>query len=155
MTLVKGDGTVLGKTPGGTVLESVSEADPQVKVLIPVYKESPYEGTNYPTRERQIRFYEGQIIRQSEWDGQFTAPAISAISPATGGAAGGTNVTITGKDFTLDTTVTFGGNAATGVNIVTPTTLKCVTPAHAAGAVNVVVTASGGSATKTGGFTYS
>ena len=34
------------------------------------------------------------------------------------------------------------------------TSITCTTPAHAAGAVNVVVTTSGGTATSTNGFTY-
>src|SRR4029077_16306153 len=51
------------------------------------------------------------------------------------------------------TSVTFGGSAATITNN-TATTITVTTPAHAAGAVDVVVTASAGSATLTGGYTY-
>jgi ABC-type nitrate/sulfonate/bicarbonate transport system substrate-binding protein len=50
--------------------------------------------------------------------------------------------------------VTFGGVAATNVTIVNPVTLIAVAPAHAAGAVDVVVHIGGNTGTKSGGFTY-
>lgn len=87
--------------------------------------------------------------------GTAPAPTVSTVSPATGGAAGGTSVTITGTNFWNITGVTFGGTAATNVRRTSTTTLTCTAPAHAAGAVNVVVTNSGGSGTKTNGYTYS
>ncbi len=49
-------------------------------------------------------------------------------------------MTITGTGFVAGATVTFGGTAATGVAFASATSLTCATPAHAAGAVNVVVT---------------
>ena len=52
---------------------------------------------------------------------QFTyvaAPTVTAISPASGTAAGGTPVTITGTDFTGATAVDFGTVAATDVTVV-------------------------------------
>jgi hypothetical protein len=84
------------------------------------------------------------------------APSISGIDPSDGPVAGGTAVTISGADFTTtpDTSVTFGGSAATGVTVVNATTITCVTPAHAAGSVDVTVTNSNGSDTLTNGFTY-
>jgi phosphatidylserine/phosphatidylglycerophosphate/cardiolipin synthase-like enzyme len=83
------------------------------------------------------------------------APTVSAVTPNSGTTAGGTAVTITGTNFVSGATVSFGGAAAAGVNVTNPTTITATTPAHAAGAVNVVVinpdTQSG---TLTGGFTY-
>jgi hypothetical protein len=84
----------------------------------------------------------------------LAAPSITTLSPTTGTTAGGTTVTITGTGLTGTTGVTFGGTAATSVNVVSATQVTCVAPAHAAGAVNVVVTTPGGTATSTGGFTY-
>ena len=49
-------------------------------------------------------------------------------------------MTITGTGVTAGATVTFGGTAATGVAVVSATSITATTPAHAAGAVNVVVT---------------
>lgn len=62
---------------------------------------------------------------------------------------------ISGIGFGDGATVTFGGSSAISVVVVDQYTITCVTPAHAAGAVNVVVTnADGGTATLTNGFTY-
>ena len=83
-------------------------------------------------------------------------PTIGTISPNTGSVAGGQSVTISGTNFdTLsDTTVTFGGTAGT-VTAGTGTSITVTTPARDnGGAVDVVVTAPGGSATSTDGYTY-
>jgi len=81
-------------------------------------------------------------------------PTITLVAPATGLAAGGTAVTLTGVNYVTGATVTFGGAAATSVVVVSGISITCATPAHAAGAVNVVVTTAYGAATATGGFTY-
>lgn len=84
-----------------------------------------------------------------------TAPsAVSSCVPAVGLAAGGTNVTIIGNGFAGATGVTFGGTAATNFVLVSDSYITCTTPAHAAGAVNVVVTDPAGNGTLTNGFTY-
>ncbi|MEV4510246.1 IPT/TIG domain-containing protein [Dactylosporangium sp. NPDC049525] len=65
-------------------------------------------------------------------------PVVAAVSPTLGTT--GTPVTITGTDFTGATTVTFGGVAATSLVVVSATQITATAPAHAAGAVDVVVT---------------
>ena len=83
------------------------------------------------------------------------APTVTAVSPTSGSTAGGTAVTITGTGFLSGATVSFGGTAATGVNVVSATSITATTPAHAAGAVNVVVTNTDAkNGTLTNGFTY-
>jgi hypothetical protein len=83
------------------------------------------------------------------------ALTISQVFPATGAATGSTSVTVTGTGFVIgSTTVDFGGTAGTSVNVQSATTLTVVTPAHAAGVVNVTVTVSGTTATLSNGFTY-
>jgi hypothetical protein len=83
------------------------------------------------------------------------APTVSAIAPEAGPSAGGTLVSITGTGFAPGATVRFGGTAATSVEVASPSLLRAVTPAHAAGAVDVVVTNDDGqSATLTNGYTY-
>lgn len=79
---------------------------------------------------------------------------LSVVSPFSGAASGGTGVTLTGVGLTGATGVTFGGTPATSVNVVNSTTVTAVTPAHTAGAVNVVITTPSGSATDTNGYTY-
>ena len=82
-------------------------------------------------------------------------PTVSSVVPNAGTVAGGTTVAITGTNFAAgQTTVTVGGLAATGVVVASGTALTAVTPAHAAGASDVVVTTPGGSATLTNGYTY-
>src|SRR6202035_4475724 len=86
----------------------------------------------------------------------YTAsPAPTSISPTSGTTSGGTPVTISGTNFASGATGTFGGTASTNVVVVSSTTITATTPAHAAGAVNVVVTNSNGqSGTLTNGYTY-
>ena len=83
------------------------------------------------------------------------APTVSSVSPNSGPTTGGTAVTITGTNFVSGASVSFGGTLATNVNVVSATSLTATTPAHAAGAVNVVVTnPDNQSGTLTNGFTY-
>ena len=81
-------------------------------------------------------------------------PTVSTIVPASGPTAGGTAVTITGTNLSSTTSVTFGGTAATSFTASSATQVTATTPTHAAGAVDVVVTTSGGTATSTAGFTF-
>lgn len=81
-------------------------------------------------------------------------PTVSTIVPSSGPTAGGTAVTINGTNLGSTTAVTFGGAAATSFTVGSATQVTATTPVHAAGAVDVVVTTSGGSATSTGGFTF-
>lgn len=82
------------------------------------------------------------------------APTLTLASPNSGNTAGSTSVTLTGTNLTGATAVTFGGTAATSYTVTDATSITATTPAHAAGAVNVVVTTPGGTATLTNGYTY-
>lgn len=81
------------------------------------------------------------------------APTITTVDPNEGPTSGGTAVTIDGTGLTNTSEVTFGGVPAS-FSVLSDTQLTTVTPAGTAGAVDVVVTTTGGSATATGGFTY-
>lgn len=74
-------------------------------------------------------------------------PAVTALSPATGPAAGGTSVTITGTSLSGATAVMFGATAATDVNVVSATSITCTAPAEAAATVDVTVTTPFGTST--------
>ncbi|HXU45417.1 MAG TPA: M12 family metallo-peptidase [Thermoanaerobaculia bacterium] len=74
-----------------------------------------------------------------------TGPAVAAVAPKSGPAAGGTTVTITGTGFLAGATVTVGGAAATSVVVLGPTTITAVTPARPTGKAAVQVTNPGGS----------
>lgn len=79
---------------------------------------------------------------------------ITNISPNSGPAAGGTGVTITGTGLTDTSSITFDGISATSVNVINSTTVTAVTPAHAAGAVDVEVITPTAWVTQSNGFTY-
>ncbi len=72
------------------------------------------------------------------------APKITSVTPASGTHLGGKTVTIVGTDFTFATAVKFGTTAATSFTVVSATKITAVTPAHAAGLVDVRVTAPAG-----------
>ena len=69
----------------------------------------------------------------------MSAPTINSVSPSSGPTAGGTHVTISGANFVNGATVNIGGKAATGVTVVSSTSITATTPSGTAGAQNVVV----------------
>jgi hypothetical protein len=82
---------------------------------------------------------------------------LTACTPNTGDQAGGEAVVLAGTGFSIGIpSVTFDGDAATDVVVVSDTSITCTTPAHgSAEAVDVVVTRIAGvTATLTDGFTY-
>lgn len=79
---------------------------------------------------------------------------ITAVGPAWGPVTGGTSVTITGGQFQTGASVTVGGVPA-AIASISPTAIVIMTPAHAAGAVDVkVVNPDGATAVSAGAFTY-
>lgn len=80
--------------------------------------------------------------------GNFSADSITVYNPfltvasiaaTSGNTSGGSPVTVTGNGFVTGAMVTIGGVLATDVVVTSPTTLTAVTPAHAAGRVDVSV----------------
>ncbi|NOR19666.1 MAG: hypothetical protein GQ538_06215 [Xanthomonadales bacterium] len=87
--------------------------------------------------------------------GGSALPEISSISPTSGSVDGGTSVTINGKNFSKQATVTFGGLAVTAVDVRNGKRMNVVTPASPSGVVDVTVNnPDGNSVTLVGGFTY-
>jgi len=84
-------------------------------------------------------------------------PHITAITPNSGTAVGGTPVTIDGSGFVSGCTVTIGGAAATSVVFVNVNQITCVTPLRTSGVKDVIVTnpdASESGTSGTGLYTY-
>ncbi len=81
------------------------------------------------------------------------APVLTSISPSSGTQAGGTTVTVTGKNLTGATAVTFGAVPGTHVTPVSATEVTVVSPAGT-GPVNVSVTTPGGTSTPTSKDTF-
>lgn len=89
--------------------------------------------------------------------GSFTyaSSAIISISPPYGPLAGGTTVLIFGFNFVTGSTITFGGSPATSVLFIDSQHYSAVTPNHALGAVDVVITEPGlSTSTLRNGFQY-
>ena len=100
---------------------------------------------------------DGQNITGANAFTYSAGPTFTSITPPSGPTTGGTPVTITGSNFVSGGSfgVTIGGTNANGVYI-NPTTITATTPAHAAGAVNVVITNNDGqNITGANAFTYS
>jgi hypothetical protein len=94
------------------------------------------------------------FVRKDQWGTLAAIPRVDSISPAAGPVAGGTGVTISGSGLIGSTGVTFGGSAATGFLVTADFTITCITPAHAAGPVTVVVLNPRGNVTVSNGYTF-
>ncbi|HMC67685.1 MAG TPA: IPT/TIG domain-containing protein, partial [Mycobacteriales bacterium] len=70
-------------------------------------------------------------------------PVVTGVSPSHGTTGGGTSVTISGDNFEPGATVDFGTVEATGVTVVSPTSVIATAPAGT-GTVNVTVTTPAG-----------
>ena len=70
----------------------------------------------------------------------FGPPVVSSVNPTSGSTSGGTSVSIAGSQFQSGAGVLFDTNLCGSVNVVSASSITCVTPAHAANAVNVRVT---------------
>jgi hypothetical protein len=82
------------------------------------------------------------------------APSITAVAPNAGSTGGGTAVRITGSGFQAGATVTLDGEPWT-VSADKSTVIRLTTQAHAAGAVDVVVSNPGGQTVRlAAGYTY-
>ena len=67
-------------------------------------------------------------------------PAVTAVSPSSGPAAGGGTVTITGSGFTGATAVEFGAGSPSSFTVVSDSTITAVAPPRSPALVNVFVT---------------
>ncbi|HEY3438910.1 MAG TPA: IPT/TIG domain-containing protein, partial [Actinotalea sp.] len=85
--------------------------------------------------------------------GEDLPPSVTTVEPPSGSPLGGTAVTITGLGVAAATSVTFGGVAATGLQVLSPWAIKVTAPGHAAGTAPVVVTTPLGTSAGTA-FTY-
>jgi len=94
----------------------------------------------------------GSVTNASVGYTYYGSPVITSVSPSGGSIAGNTFVTITGTSFVGASQVTFDGIQATNFTYISDTKITANTPAHAAGVVNVLVAATGGTGTST--YTY-
>jgi formylglycine-generating enzyme required for sulfatase activity len=92
----------------------------------------------------------------SRWDESpsWTLPRLDTVSPASGPASGGSTITLTGANLAGASGVTVGGQPATAVTVVGPTTLTAQTPPGTAGVTAITVTTPRGTATLPASYTY-
>jgi replicative DNA helicase len=113
-----------------------------------------------PTLSSQIDATQLSTLRVSfaaiPGTGSPVAPVVSAVSPNSGPAAGGTQVKIAGSGFTGTGAVIFGGSPAASFQVVSDTQVNAVSPSGAGTVDVVVITAAGGasSTSATDHFTY-
>jgi hypothetical protein len=82
-------------------------------------------------------------------------PSISIVSPGVGSTNGAQTVAITGTNFEVGATVSFGPAQAPVVNVSSPASLTVTTPASPPGVVSVSIrNPDGNSASLAGAFTY-
>lgn len=153
MTFTNANGAVQTKAE---IIAAATEQDPETVYEIgeDVYQRITFDGGKFEGGTKLL-FHEGQMVKESDINALFVTATATAISPATGPAAGGTAVAITGTNLAGCEGVTFDGVAATSVVVVSNERITCVTPAHAAGAVTVVIKDDAGDVTKAAFFTYS
>lgn len=152
MTYVTADGTILNKTE---MLALTTEQSTTVmrEVDADIYQKFTQDGSTFEGATKLL-FHEGQLVPEAEIDALFETATVTAISPASGPAAGGTVVTLTGTNLAGVEGVTFGGTAGTALQRVSSTQIKVTTPAKAAAAYNVVIQDDAGDVTKTNFYTY-
>jgi hypothetical protein len=80
------------------------------------------------------------LVRRDQWGNLPTSvgpPLLASMDPAFGPVTGADPVVLTGSRLTGTTMVFFGSNQATGLNVISDTSVACVSPPGAAGLVNV------------------
>jgi hypothetical protein len=84
-----------------------------------------------------------------------SVPTVSSVSPGSGSTDGGASVTIGGTGFTSGSTVSFGANPATNVDVLSSTSITATSPAGS-GTVDVRVSTPGGTSPANAGdqFAY-
>ena len=79
---------------------------------------------------------------------------ITSVTPLHGSILGGTQITISGTNLSGTTAVKIGGVACTSLQVLSPTVVKAVTPAGAAGEASIGVVSAAGTTLAPTPFTY-
>lgn len=156
MALINSNGTAVTKA----ALQSAASIVPQETVYAlgaDVYATFflPGENTANGPGGRRLQARAGEYKTQTQIDAYYPAPTVNSVTPASGSHLGGTAVVIKGSNLTYGASATFGGTAAIAVVVNEyGTELSCTTPAHAVGAVDVVVNNGNDTDTLDDGFLY-
>ena len=79
---------------------------------------------------------------------------ITSVTPLHGSILGGTQITINGTNLVGTTAVNIGGVACTSLQVLSPTLVKAVTPAGAAGEASIAIVSAAGTTLAPTPFTY-
>ena len=79
---------------------------------------------------------------------------ITSVTPLQGSILGGTQITINGTSLSGTTAVKIGGVACTNLQVLSPTLVKAITPAGAAGEASIAVVSSNATSLAPTPFTY-
>lgn len=159
MAIIDSAGNKLTKAQLLALTTSVPQP-PVVKFTAPIWETTAfYGGKDFDDGSKSKRsklFVVGQEVSQDVIDKMYadSVASFTSITPATGGIAGGTAVTIIGSGFAGTRGVLIGGVAATSFKVVSDTKITCKTAAHAAGVVPVVIQDASGDVTAATAFTY-
>lgn len=141
----------IGKVGAGAVVHiryyEMTEDGPRVEAYsgTAVVQWAPQGGDTTADNMVQVTLTgRGELAPISHPDSGSAVPTISSVTPDTLATAGGDAVVIKGNHFKGTTGVTFGGDAATDFQVVSDGLIAATSPAHAAGAVVVVVTNAAG-----------
>ena len=74
--------------------------------------------------------------------------------PNSGSINGGTTITVKGEGFLSGAVVRIGGTLCTTIIVLDSSTITAITPAHALGSADVVVTNMDGQSSSAGTYTY-
>jgi hypothetical protein len=131
---------------GGFLARDIQVVDDQTITAV-----TPAQGTAGKV-DVKLRDAMGQITAAA---GGFTFSV--AVTPNRGSIAGGTQVTVlarSGISFGSDMVVLFGDQAAANIQVLNNSVLTCLTPPHAAGAVDVTLRSTSGQDVLTAAYTY-
>lgn len=154
MGIFKQDGTRVAKTAWPT--SAVDPLDVPKVLTADLYDTRSY-GRGDTTPEGSIKRLlarAGSVVTQRQINDLYPLATITGVSPATGPAAGGTVVTITGTDLDGVTAVQFDGVAGTALSVTDDDELVVTTPAGTVGPADVTVVDDAGNVTKVAAYTY-
>jgi hypothetical protein len=164
-SVLPGSGSVNGGTtvvieganfvPGQTTVRFGSSPASIVTVTSPTRLTARTSAGSAGVRDVTVTTPAGSGVLAAGWT-YLVAPTVSAVSPSSGPASGGTTITVTGTGFRAGATVVkVGGAPATGVSVNDAgTSLTAVTGASAPGRMAVSVSTGGGTGSKANAFTY-
>jgi hypothetical protein len=165
MTIRRADGTLVNQANLSSVRSAYSRSGATAEYTL---GEDLYVDEQFPSEQanqgassagvtgtkRSLWRKAGTIVTGAEFTAAMPTATFASITPTSGTASGGTNVTIKGTNLDGVTAVTIGGNAVTNLVVVDPQTITATTAAHAAGAVSTVLTDDSGTVTAAASFTF-